>query len=62
MLQIAGLVLIWLVIAIGALVLFGNAINNHSDFGVIGAVLCLVAGGVGLIFVTVGIFKIVRSL
>ena len=61
-LRIAGLAVAWIVVAVGALILFGDAINAHSDFALAGAGLVAVAGLAALAVVTVCIVRIARSL
>lgn len=61
-LRIAGLAVAWIAVAIATPVLFGHAINAHTNAGLVAAVAVILAGLGGLAGLTFHLFRAVRSL
>jgi len=61
-LRIGGLAIVWVVVAIVAPVIFGRAINAHSDLGLALAALAAVAGLSALAYIAFKIVEAVRAL
>jgi len=60
--QVFGLSILWIAIAIAGAIFFGNAINGHTDLGFITAVVVVVAGLILLAVVGHRLVRIVRKL